>query len=166
MSAESPSRSAVTRSRSDLANLDGLAPAGIPLSRGALIAEEGSLASQPADAVLTHDYDWGRLEEVRRRQAFAMARVHAADAVIEVCPTSNRRIGGIIDPRHHPIHRFIAAELPVVISTDNPGIFDTTLADELDWVCQHTGGSEELRRGLLETARRSRAECLSGRLNP
>jgi hypothetical protein len=45
-------------------------------------------------------------------------------------------------------------------------VFDTTFAAELDWVCQHTGGGDELRRGLLETAWRSRAECLSGRLNP
>jgi adenosine deaminase len=152
--------------RYDLANLVGLIAAGVSLSRDALIAEEGSLASQPADAVLTQHYDWERLEGVRRRQAFAMARVRTTGAVIEVCPTSNRRIAGIADPRHHPVHRFIAADLPVVISTDNPGVFDTTLADELDWVCQHTGGGDELRRRLLETAWRSRAECLSGRLDP
>jgi adenosine deaminase len=83
--------------------------------------------------------------------------------VIEVCPTSNRRIGGIGDPAHHPVHRFLGAGLPVVVSSDDPGIFGTTLATELDWVCENTGGGEELWRTLLETAWNSRSEVLAGR---
>jgi adenosine deaminase len=93
-----------------------------------------------------------------------MSRVAATGAVVEVCPTSNRRIGGIADPAHHPVHRFLDAGLPVVVSCDDPGVFGTTLPEELDWVCRHTGGGEELRRELVATAWRSRSEVLTGRV--
>lgn len=101
---------------------------------------------------------------MRRRQGYAIQRVRATGAVIEVCPTSNRRIGGITEPAHHPIHRFLAAGLPLVVATDDPGIFGITLADELDWVCQHTDQGAALRQQLIDTAWTSRSEVLSGRL--
>jgi hypothetical protein len=150
----------------DIANSDGLRAFGVPVDATALAAEHHDLASLDDDATLTLDYDDARLAEVKRRQDFAIERVRATGAVIEVCPTSNRRIGGVTDPSYHPVHRFLEAGLPVVVSTDDPGMFDISLAHELDWVCDHTGGGEELRRHLIDTAWRSRAECLSGRMAP
>jgi hypothetical protein len=38
----------------------------------------------------------------RQRQDFAMERVCATGAVIEACPTSNRRIAGVTEPVHPP----------------------------------------------------------------
>lgn len=93
-----------------------------------------------------------------------MSRIRSIGAVVEVCPTSNRRIGGITDPAHHPVHRFLAAGLATVVSSDDPGIFGTTLAEELDWVCERTGGGAELREELVATAWKSRSEVLTGRL--
>jgi adenosine deaminase len=92
-----------------------------------------------------------------------MARVRATGAIVEVCPTSNRLIGGISDPAHHPVHRFHAEGLPFVVSSDDPGIFGTTLSAELDWVCAQIGGGPELRSELLRRAWASRSEVLSGR---
>jgi hypothetical protein len=94
-----------------------------------------------------------------------MERVRSTGAVVEVCPTSNRRIGGIADAAHHPVHRFVAAGLPVVVSSDDPGIFGTTLEAELDWVCRNCDPdvSEGLRERLVETAWNSRSEVLTGR---
>ena len=38
----------------------------------------------------------------------------------------------------HPIHRFLQSDVRLVVSADDPGIFDCTLADEIDWVVTHT----------------------------
>jgi adenosine deaminase len=153
----------------DLAHAAGLRAAGVAVDEAALREErralpDGSTGSTGSASTVVHDYDAARLEQVRRRQRYAMGRVAATGAVVEVCPTSNRRIGGISDPAHHPVHRFLEAGLPVVVSCDDPGVFGTTLREELEWVCRHTGGGEELRRELVATAWRSRAEVLTGRL--
>ncbi len=66
-----------------------------------------------------------------RAQDYAMACIARTRAVVEVCPTSNLRIGGIADAQHHPVHRFIDAGVPFVVASDDPGIFDTTVRDEL-----------------------------------
>ncbi|HEY1179172.1 MAG TPA: hypothetical protein VGF17_23710 [Phytomonospora sp.] len=147
----------------DLAHAEGLAAVGVAVDAEALRAERASLAEGPADAVVAIAYDTARLAEVRLRQRYAMARVREAGAVVEVCPTSNLRIGGIGDPAHHPVHRFHAEGVPFVVSSDDPGIFGTTLSEELDWVCEHTGGGPELRRELLRRAWDARSEVLSGR---
>jgi adenosine deaminase len=148
----------------DLLHADELRRAGVRIDIDALHAEDKRLAGRQADDVVEVIYDEERIRELRARQDVAMERVRETGAVIEVCPTSNRRIGGITDSQHHPIHRFLAAGLPVVVSTDDPGIFDITLQDELDWVVEVTG-REELRDHLIESAWRFRAEVLSGRTN-
>jgi len=147
----------------DLEHAEGLRALGVPVDAAALLTERGSLLAGSPDAVVTVAYDQARLEEVRARQRYAMAQVRATGAIVEVCPTSNLRIGGINDPAHHPVHRFHAERLPFVVSTDDPGIFGTTLSDELDWVCAETGGGAKLRSELVQRAWESRSEILSGR---
>ena len=148
----------------DLKHMDGLRAAGVKVDETALRKERSELASRPDTESTQVTYDSSRLAEVRRRQDYAMSRVRATGAVIEVCPTSNRRIAGISDPSHHPIHRFLDVGLPTVVSSDDPGSLGTTLEQELDWVCQHTGGGDELGHHLIETAWRSRSEFLTGRV--
>jgi adenosine deaminase len=121
------------------------------------------LSAGPADRALTHAYDHARLADVRARQDFALARVRASGAVIEVCPTSNLRIGGIADPLHHPVHRFIDAGVPFVVASDDPGIFDTSVRSELDWVAREAGLEAGEIDALVERAWSSRSERLSGR---
>jgi adenosine deaminase len=101
---------------------------------------------------------------IARRQRYAMDQVRSCGAVVEVCPTSNRRIAGIADPACHPVHRFLSAQLPFVVSSDDPGIFGITLDDELDWVCEQTGGGTDLRQELVRASWESRSEVLTGRL--
>jgi adenosine deaminase len=145
----------------DVAHADALDDAGIAVDVRALVAERDRLLEEPAPVV--HRYDEARLAELRRRQGVAAARIRDTGAVIEVCPTSNRRLLGLDDPAAHPVHRFLAEGLPVVVATDDPGVFGVTLAEELDWVCTHTGGGDALRRRLIETAWDSRSERLTGR---
>jgi adenosine deaminase len=149
--------------RYDLAHADGLARHGVRVERGAAARELALLETLPPAQAVSHRYDAARLAELRARQAYAMERVRSTGAVVEVCPTSNLRIGGIDDPAHHPVHRFALSEVPFVVASDDPGIFDTTLARELDWVVRHATPDPDARRALLERAWRSRSEVLSGR---
>lgn len=65
-------------------------------------------------------------------------RFRDRDIAIELCPSSNREVVGFRDPLdpasaeepEYPLRRFVAAGLPFVLCTDNPGISRTTLADE------------------------------------
>ena len=90
-------------------------------------------------------------------------RGRATGAVIEVCPASNRRIGGILDCRYHPVHRFAQHGLRFVVASDDPGIMGIRLVDEIEWVVQQLGLEEAGRQGLLDAAWSSRSEVLSGR---
>jgi hypothetical protein len=148
----------------DLAHADGLARHDIAVDRAAVAEEQTRLAALDDGTTVTHSYDAARLDEVRRRQDYAMDCVKAIGAVVEVCPTSNRRIGDINDPAHHPVHRFLDRGVPVVVSSDDPGIFGVTLADEIDWVVTAAGLDNDGRRELVDAAWRSRSEVLTGRI--
>jgi aminodeoxyfutalosine deaminase len=50
---------------------------------------------------------------------------------LEVCPTSNVRVGGYANYAEHPLPRFHAAGVPVTINSDDPPLFNTTLNDEV-----------------------------------
>jgi hypothetical protein len=147
----------------DLLHAPELAAHGVIVDPVALVTEQRALEARADDDTVTHDYDDDRIDEVRRRQDYAMDRVTAAGAVVEVCPTSNRRIGDIADAAHHPVHRFLDRGVPVVVGSDDPGIFGTTLIDELDWVTAAAGLGEDGRRQLIANAWRYRSEVMVGR---
>ena len=150
----------------DLEHAEGLRARGVRVDEAALRRERDELRAGPADHSLTHAYDAARLADVRARQEFALARVRASGAVVEVCPTSNLRIGGIADPLHHPVHRFLEAGVPFVVASDDPGIFDTTVRAELDWVAREAALEPGEIEAVVERAWRSRSEVLSGREGP
>ncbi len=147
----------------DLRHADDLERAGVRVDRAALDEEARRLADRRADETIAIRYDHARLSEVRARQRYAMRRVRSTGAVIEVCPTSNLRIGGIRDPEHHPVHRFLDAGLPVVVASDDPGIFGTRLERELDWVARVAELAPEELAAIRERAWTSRSEVVSGR---
>lgn len=147
----------------DLRHAHGLEQAGMRLDRHALSLELDALARRPATDELTVEYDAARLHDVRARQRFAMRAIAARGTVVEVCPTSNLRIGGLRDPAHHPVRRFVEEGVPVVVASDDPGIFGTTLRQELAWVARHLGLSSHDRDALVRRAWESRSEVLSGR---
>ncbi|MGB9357283.1 MAG: adenosine deaminase [Acidimicrobiia bacterium] len=49
---------------------------------------------------------------------------------LEVCPTSNLRTGVVAHWDQHPVGRLIDAGVKVTINTDDPAMFDATLAEE------------------------------------
>jgi len=147
----------------DLRHATELSRYGVHVDRHALERELDLLRPRGGGETLQIVYDHRRLHEVRARQRFAMSAVRSAGAVVEVCPTSNLRIGGLRDPQHHPIQRFLAEGVPVVIASDDPGIFGTTLRDELAWVAEHAGLGGDAVEALIARAWESRSERITGR---
>jgi len=50
---------------------------------------------------------------------------------LEVCPTSNVRLGIYRDYADHPLARLHAACVPITVNSDDPCLFGTTLTDEV-----------------------------------
>jgi len=50
---------------------------------------------------------------------------------LEVNPTSNLRLGVYPDLASHPLRRLHDAGVPIVVGSDDPPLFNTTLSDEL-----------------------------------
>lgn len=151
--------------RYDLRHREGLARCGVDVDVAGATEELERIGALPMDHRITMEYDDMRLTELRQRQEFAIKRVRELGAVIEVCPTSNRRIGGITEPEQHPVKRFIADNAPFVIASDDPGIFGVTLADEIAWVGEHHQVSSDMMEHILDLTWSSRSEVLTGRLS-
>ena len=129
----------VAQIRYDLRYRNDLERCGVAIDARALERELDNLADWPRDEPIHRAYAPERLADVRRRQDFVLNRLSELGVVIETCPTSNLRIGAVPNPPAHPIHRFLASDVRLAIGADDPGIFDCTLADEIEWVQRHAG---------------------------
>jgi hypothetical protein len=98
----------------DLDHLAGLRDAGVNVDPASIQDKLSQLAGLAGDAPITISYDQVRLDDLRRLQDYAMGRVRATGAVIVVCPTSNRRTGGIQVPDPPP--RSIGSSLLACLS--------------------------------------------------
>ena len=149
----------------DLRHREGLGKFGVGVDAVGVAEELRTIGECPPDQRLTIEYDDSRLAEVRQRQRYAIDCIRALGSVIEVCPTSNRRIAGIERPEHHPVKEFIASDAPFVVATDDPGIFGTTLADEIAWMMEHHHLPSDAMEHLVDRSWNSRSEVLTGRLS-
>lgn len=58
-----------------------------------------------------------------------MQDMRRADVMVEICLTSNRVLLGAAGEQH-PLHDYLRADVPVALSTDDQGIFRTSITDE------------------------------------
>jgi adenosine deaminase len=58
---------------------------------------------------------------------------------LEMCPMSNVRTRIVPSLRAHPIRAFVEAGVPVTVSTDDPKMFNTSLADEYEALASELG---------------------------
>lgn len=65
-------------------------------------------------------------------------RLAAAQVCLDLCPSSNVRLGVYPSYDSHPIAKLREEGVPVSVSTDDPGIFGHDLNDELQRVLDHT----------------------------
>ncbi|MBF0289136.1 MAG: hypothetical protein HQM14_15060 [SAR324 cluster bacterium] len=146
----------------DLSHKDGLQAAGVQIHAEMLLTEQRQLQEKKRAEKTQKTYDSFQLDQILLRQNYVMQYLRDHNVCIESCPTSNLCIGRI-ESIEHPLHRFIEANLPVVIASDDPGIFDTTLQQEAEWVAQHITGSEDTLHALAQNAKKFRSEIISGR---
>ncbi|TNF74233.1 MAG: adenosine deaminase family protein [Acidobacteria bacterium] len=83
-----------------------------------------------------------------------MEHLTAADIPLEVCPTSNIRLGAVTDLESHPFDRLLRAGVPVTLNTDDPAFFDTTLSDEYLKMADIFGYGEQELAAIARTALR------------
>jgi aminodeoxyfutalosine deaminase len=69
---------------------------------------------------------------------------------LEVCPTSNLRTNVVADPADHPVAALLRAGVTVTLGTDDPGMFDTCLNREYEYVADLAGLRDD---DLAEIAR-------------
>lgn len=126
----------------DLDRAEELSEYGVVVKENELKSERRRLeAMDPGEVVRSH-YDMPRISNIHARQEYVLDELARLGTAIECCPTSNLRIGCIPHPGAHPIHRFLESEVDLAICTDDPGGFEITLEEELNWVVKHSGLSE------------------------
>lgn len=74
-------------------------------------------------------------------EAVALARERGT--TFEVCPTSNYQSGVVKRLEEHPLPNMLAAGLKVSINTDDPGVSNICLSDELQVAVEKLGMSRE-----------------------
>jgi len=140
----------------DLQHQRALRAYNVEIDEKALLTEREALRQMQPEVQIERLYSKVRFEEICRRQQFVLDRLHQLGTVIECCPTSNLRIGGVPDAKYHPVHRFLASKVNLAICTDDPGNFDITLSSEVDWVLRQTKMSADTLVQRLGDPRRFR----------
>jgi len=64
------------------------------------------------------------------------------DIPLEICPTSNVKLGAVASWESHPVRKLFDSGVPMVIGTDDPAFFGNTLDDEYRQLRQRFGLSE------------------------
>ena len=73
---------------------------------------------------------------------------------LEISITSNVITGSVDGFEAHPVRRLYDAGVPIILNTDDPAMFDTTLNDEYFLAAQRFGFTEAELRGLAEASLR------------
>ena len=148
----------------DLRHREGLSKAGVIVDVQSISRELEELRNSPDDALVAVEYDEEKLEEVSLRQRYAAECIRDLGSIVEVCPTSNRRIGGILGDGYHPIRQFVDFDLPFVVGSDDLGIFDTSLTRELEIALTIADLPAESYAEIAERSWRFRSEVMTGRI--
>ncbi len=72
------------------------------------------------------------------------------DIPLEICIASNVATGAISRLEDHPVRRIYEAGVPIVLGSDDPAMFRTSLTREFELAAREFGFSEEELRGIAE----------------
>jgi len=71
---------------------------------------------------------------------------------LEVCITSNLRTGAVASLAAHPVKRLYDAGVPIILNSDDPALFNCTLASEYELAAREFGFTEEQLAQLARNA--------------
>ena len=91
------------------------------------------------------------------------AEFRSTKATIECCPTSNSLLAGTNPLADHPIKTFVQDSISVVLSTDDPGLFLSTLKSEAQICHDQVGLSVDQLTQIADHTKRATAAKVSGR---
>ncbi len=84
------------------------------------------------------------------------------NCVIEVCPTSNSRLGYVKQREHHSLPTFLKyPRLNLLISSDDPGIFDTSILKELELAKNYGDMNQNHFVKILDNSKKFSSEYLT-----
>ncbi len=81
-----------------------------------------------------------------------LERLAREEVPLEVCPTSNLRLGTVPSMDKHPVRKLFDAGVPLIINTDDPAFFDTKLSEELGLLSRHFGFTPGEVRTLVQNS--------------
>jgi adenosine deaminase len=84
-----------------------------------------------------------------------LAFLRERQVTLEICPTSNLRLGLVQSLAEHPLRTLLKAGVPVTVNSDDPLLLDTDLTRELTAVQTALGLSAETMTGLMRNAARA-----------
>ena len=79
-----------------------------------------------------------------------VAHLRKENIPLEICITSNLATGVVSELAAHPVRKLFDAGVPIVLNTDDPGMFRTTLCREYEIAASKFGFSEAELRQLAE----------------
>ncbi|ERJ11893.1 amidohydrolase family protein [Haloplasma contractile] len=127
----------------DLTYKNELESYGISVDAAALSKELEALKGKELTEKIRQSYNQERLDVCRKRQDFVIDQLTKLGTIIETCPTSNLCIGGVPSIETHPFSRLYKSNVNLAICTDDPGIFDQSIKDEVEFVMNAFNLSEE-----------------------
>jgi adenosine deaminase/aminodeoxyfutalosine deaminase len=78
--------------------------------------------------------------------------LRANQVPLEICLTSNVRTGVVASLDRHPIRSIYNLGVPIILNTDDPALFQTSLLDEFQIAREHFGFSEPELAGIARNA--------------
>ena len=79
-----------------------------------------------------------------------MRHLRDSNIPLEICISSNVATGAVRSLAEHPVRKLYEAGVPIVLNTDDPGMFGTTLEGEYALAAREFGFSEEELHGIVE----------------
>jgi aminodeoxyfutalosine deaminase len=81
-----------------------------------------------------------------------VAELKEKNIPLEICITSNVRTGAVASLPEHPVRRLYDAGVPLVLNTDDPALFECSLAGEYEVARKEFGFTDEEIAGLVRNS--------------